>query len=64
MQSRTIQWSLIAILVAATLAIPIFYFLPDQQESVDNPWRHISEHPHHTDHAALMPGPYEDGPGV
>ena len=57
-------WGAVVALVVAALAVPVFYLLPQQEGPLDDPWASVSERPYHTNHTALLTGPYEDGPAV
>lgn len=61
--SKQYLWIGLIVLVVAAIAIPIAYFLPDSTPK-DNPRAHLPKRPPHTDHSALMKGPFEDGPSV
>jgi len=64
MKSHRPWWIVIPIGVVAVLALPILEILPQDTALADDPWPHIAPRPPHTDHTALMPGPYADGPAV
>lgn len=54
---------LIAILVV--ILVPIIIFVPLRSPATpSDPWSHVPEKLGHTDHTALMPGPYETGQEV
>jgi octaheme c-type cytochrome (tetrathionate reductase family) len=57
-------WKTVVLLVAAGLVIPLAVFLSGEEEPGDNPWAFVAERPPHTDHTALMPGPYGSGEEV
>lgn len=50
--------------ILAILILPVIYFLPRNVASTDDPWAHLPQRLPHTDHSALMEGPFEDGPSV
>jgi len=54
----------IVVLVVIAVALPLYYFLPRDGGLLDDPWSSVIGRPYHTDHAALMSGPFEDGPAV
>ena len=58
------MWFLGLAVVLAALILPLVYFLPWGARPLDEPWSHVSQRPPDTDHSALMPGPYPDGPSV
>ncbi len=62
--ARKPGWKFVTGLVAAILLVPIAVVLSGEGGVRDDPWAHVGEHPPHTDHAALMPGPYETGQDV
>ena len=57
-------WKIGAVLVVGGLVVPAIIFLPSQTPPRDNPWAAVATQTGHTDHRALMPGPYADGPSV
>jgi octaheme c-type cytochrome (tetrathionate reductase family) len=57
-------WEFVTLLVAIGLLVPIAVVLSGEEEVTDDPWVHVREHPAHTDHTPLMPGPYETGEDV
>ena len=48
----------------ALLVVPISFFWPQVPQPLDDPWANVPEHLPHTDHVALMEGPYETGQEV
>jgi octaheme c-type cytochrome (tetrathionate reductase family) len=50
--------------VTAALAVPLVAVLPSDEELGDDPWAYVRDHPAHTDHTSLMPGPYATGEDV
>lgn len=59
---RSFWW--IGGLVIAAVGAPLILFLPRGSTPLPDPWEHVPHRLPHTDHAALMPGPYADGPSV
>ncbi len=57
-------WLIVTLLVLALLVVPVVLLLPDGEAPLDDPWAHVPEAPTHTDHSALMTGPFESGPDV
>ena len=57
-------WVLGLVLVLAAIVLPLVIFLPGNAGPRDNPRAHLPKVPPHTDHSALMKGPYADGPAV
>lgn len=51
-------------LTLALILIPIVLFLPGESSAGDDPWAHVPQRPPQTDHAALLPGPYDTGSEV
>lgn len=43
---------------------PILLFLPREAVAIDTPQQHLPQRAPHTDHASLLPGPYETGQDV
>ena len=58
------SWAPIVFLVVIAVALPLFRFLPRDAGVPDDPWSSVAARPYHTDHAALISGPFEDGPAV
>ncbi len=54
----------LGLLVLAALLIPLYIFLPRKAAPRDDPRAHMPERPAHTDHTALMKGPFTSGPEV
>ncbi len=57
-------WKFVTFLVAAALIVPIVAVLSGEDEVTDDPWAFVGEGIPHTDHSALMPGPYTSGEEV
>jgi octaheme c-type cytochrome (tetrathionate reductase family) len=57
-------WTLGFVVTVAVIAIPVFYFWPRAAAAKDNPQANLPQHPIHTSHADLMPGPYAAGQEV
>ncbi len=55
---------LLALFLLLALVIPVVLFLPKQREVKDSPSKYLPEKLPHTDHTALMKGPYETGSSV
>jgi octaheme c-type cytochrome (tetrathionate reductase family) len=51
-------------LVVGILVLPLVLFLPRPEPPKDDPHRSLPKRLPHTDHRALLPGPYPDGPSV
>jgi octaheme c-type cytochrome (tetrathionate reductase family) len=64
MTSNRSRWWIGALAVVGALAVPLAVFYPRGEAPRDQPWRGVPSHPPHTDHAALLAGPYPDGPSV
>ena len=63
MRNYKFIWIIGLVVTAALILIPIFLFLPHSAATTD-PWAGVPDHPHHTDHSALMEGPFETGADV
>jgi hypothetical protein len=46
------------------IVVPIILFASSGDEVSPDPWAYVQPTPAHTDHAALMPGPYASGQEV
>lgn len=57
-------WMIIPLLVLLFLILPIYLFYPRLTRLQHDPWSFLPQHPQHTDHSQLMPGPYADGSAV
>ena len=55
---------LVLALVAGVLASAVAWAVVRSEPVLDDPWAAMPVHPAHTEHAPLMPGPYETGPEV
>lgn len=64
MKNSKYTWILGTVVTVSTILIPILLFVPDQEPPQDNPQVHLPPTTQHTDHTALMPGPYESGEDV
>ncbi|MFH1681807.1 MAG: tetrathionate reductase family octaheme c-type cytochrome [Candidatus Eisenbacteria bacterium] len=64
MRNERFRWVLGAVVIAGILLFPVLYFLPRSEPPADDPWRFVPRRLPHTDHRALMTGPYPDGPSV
>lgn len=57
-------WVIGLVVTVLIVAVPIvLLLLPDAQDQPD-PWDSLPQHPSHTDHAALITGPFASGPEV
>ena len=57
-------WLAGLLVTLAVIIIPIVVFASNRSAEADNPQAGIPERPPHTDHAALLKGPYESGSDV
>lgn len=64
MKNSKYTWILGTVVTVSIILIPILLFVPDQEPPQDNPQVHLPPTTQHTDHTALMPGPYESGEDV
>lgn len=64
MNARKHSWIGILFLVGAAIALPLLFMTPGEKPKADDPWEKIPPHLPQTNHAALLPGPFEDGPAV
>lgn len=64
MKPDIFRWVVIPLLVVTVVALPLIEFLPRESVISDDPWSRLDERPYHTDHTALMAGPFESGPEV
>lgn len=59
------KWHFVlGVLVLLAIFIPLLLFLPRPERPHDDPWAHVPERPPHTDHTALMKGPFASGSEV
>ncbi len=54
----------IFLLVALALLIPLMWLNRDRSAPADDPWAQVPPRLPQTDHTALLPGPFADGPSV
>ncbi len=64
MQDFKYSWLVTIALVLTAVIVPLLYFLPEREAITDDPWAGMPQHLPHTDHSALMKGPFADGPSV
>ena len=64
MSRPTRQALLLLAAVLGVLVVPVAFFASARTAPRDDPWAQVPEHLPKTSHAALMPGPYADGPAV
>jgi len=57
-------WRAITFMVGAAIIPPVVVFLYGEEAPTDDPWAYLPEAPAHTDHSALLSGPYETGQDV
>ena len=57
-------WIVGLIVTAAIIAVPVLLFASSGDEVSPDPWAYVQPTPAHTNHAALMPGPYTTGQEV
>jgi octaheme c-type cytochrome (tetrathionate reductase family) len=58
-------WLVGLLATAAVIALPVWLFVrPGQAQSASDPRASLPQRPPHTDHSALLPGPYTSGPEV
>ena len=64
MHDSRFLWVAGLIVVLGLLIGPVIYFYPEGEVQRDDPWGKLPTRLPHTDHAALIQGPFEDGPSV
>lgn len=64
MIKHTRTWLVGLISTLALIVVPLLIFIPRQGEAADSPGQHLPVRPPHTDHSALLPGPYSSGSEV
>jgi len=64
MKATRSSWLLGFVTILALLIVPILVFVPRDPGARDNPQSHLPKRSPHTDHHALMEGPFPDGPSV
>ena len=57
-------WVVGLLVTILIIAIPVLLFASSGDETNTDPWAGVQPTPAHTDHTALMPGPYATGPDV
>jgi octaheme c-type cytochrome (tetrathionate reductase family) len=57
-------WVIGLVVTAAIVIIPIILFITPAAAKTDDPWAHVPTPPPHTDHAALLQGPFTTGQEV
>jgi octaheme c-type cytochrome (tetrathionate reductase family) len=53
-------WVVGLVVTLAIITIPLVIFWPKDTAPKDDPWAHVPVRPPHTDHTALLPGPFEN----
>lgn len=64
MQKSHYIWIIGLLVTLAVIAVPVALFWPQDEPPCDVPREHLPLHPPPTDHADLLPGPYESGQEV
>lgn len=64
MKNFKYAWLAGLIVTLIILIVPILLFLPWNEAKPDDPWANLPARLPHTDHSALLEGPFEDGPAV
>jgi len=64
MRNLRYLWIVGLAVTLAVILVPVFYFLPKPAKAIDTPQTHLPEHPVHTSHTDLLPGPYASGQEV
>lgn len=64
LKSTRLIWVPGLLVTVAMLVVPVLLFLPQESSAGDDPWAYLPTRPPHTDHSALLPGPYETGSEV
>ncbi len=57
-------WVIGLVVTALIIAVPVLLFASSGNEASPDPWAYVAPTPSHTNHAALMPGPYATGQEV
>lgn len=57
-------WVVGLVLTALIIAVPVLLFASSGDQVSPDPWAYVAPTPSHTNHAALMPGPYASGQAV
>ena len=57
-------WVIGLVVTLAVIIIPIVVFASTRNQPKDEPWANVPQRKPHTDHSALLSGPYESGPEV
>ena len=54
-------WVIGLVVTALIIAVPVLLFASSGNEASPDPWAYVAPTPSHTNHAALMAGPYASG---
>ena len=57
-------WVIGLVVTALIIAVPVLLFASSGNEASPDPWAYVAPTPSHTNHAALLPGPYATGQEV
>jgi octaheme c-type cytochrome (tetrathionate reductase family) len=64
MKNKKRVWILGLLVTFVIIAVPIAIYLPKNAEQVRDPWEGLPLHLPHTDHSAIIQGPFETGSDV
>ena len=65
MKPSKFSWIFGAVFVLALIVIPIVIFFPWEEKPISSdPWENVPLKVPHTDHSAIVTGPFETGPDV
>ncbi|RME87247.1 MAG: tetrathionate reductase family octaheme c-type cytochrome [Anaerolineae bacterium] len=59
MKNKNFLWLLGLAGILIIVIVPLVLFWPKGDTPRDDPWKHVAEHPVHTDHSAIIEGPLE-----
>ena len=64
MKSRSFGWLFGLFTIIFVFAVSIWFFVEEDNERVDQPWKGVPQRPAHVDHKDLLEGPFATGPEV